>query len=58
MLKTELIVGAAAAADYIGVSRSHVYRLVASGHLPAVRKGDRLYFRKSEIEAAFRSEAA
>lgn len=56
MLADDLIAGAPAAARYVGLAPRAVYHLVEQGHLPAIRKGRRLYFRKSELEAAFRSE--
>lgn len=52
-LNLDLIVGAEAAADYLGISRRMVYRLVDEGHIPAVHKGRRLYFRQSELDRAF-----
>ena len=58
MLKDDLIAGAAAAASECGLTVRQVYKLVDQGRLPAVRKGTRLYFRKSELDAAFRSDAA
>ena len=58
MLSHDLIAGANAAASYAGLTARAIYHLVEQGHLPVIRKGKRLYFRKSELEAAFRSEAA
>lgn len=58
MLNADLISGAADAAAYCGISRRTVYNLVENGRLPVIRKGRKLFFRKSELEAAFRSEAA
>lgn len=55
MLNSDLIEGAADAAAFTGLSRRKIYRLVELGHLPAVRKGRRLYFRKSEVDRAFRA---
>jgi excisionase family DNA binding protein len=49
----DLINGASAAAAYTGLSRRKIYRLTEQGHLPVVRKGRQLYFRKSELERAF-----
>lgn len=57
MLSQDLIAGASAAAMYAGLTPRAIYHLVEQGHLPVIRKGKRLYFRKSELEAAFRSEA-
>lgn len=58
MLNQDLIVGANAAAEYLGLSRSVVYHMVREGRLPVARKGKRLFFRKSEMDAAFRPETA
>jgi excisionase family DNA binding protein len=55
MLHEDLLSGAEAAAGYIGLSRRAIYHLVEAGHLPVTRKGRRLFFRKSELEAAFRT---
>ncbi|PQM27664.1 helix-turn-helix domain-containing protein [Sphingopyxis lindanitolerans] len=58
MLSDDLIRGAADAAKYTGLPRHQIYQLVAKGELPAIRKGEKLFFRKSELDAAFRSDAA
>lgn len=58
MLNMDLIAGASAAAAYAGLTPRAIYHLVEQGHLPCIRKGKRMYFRKSELEAAFRSDAA
>jgi len=58
MLNEDLLAGADAAAAYVGVKRRAIYHLTENALLPVIRKGRRLYFRKSELEAAFRSEAA
>ena len=58
MLSADLLSGAIKAADFIGVTPRTVYHMVERGDLPVIRKGKRLYFRKSELEAAFSSEAA
>jgi excisionase family DNA binding protein len=58
MLADDLLPGATAAAAYIGVTPRAVYHLVEAGHLPAIRKGRKLYFRKSELERAFSAQAA
>jgi excisionase family DNA binding protein len=58
MLKDDLLDGAKAAAAYIGVPQRKVFHMVERGLLPCTRMGRRLYFRRSELEAAFRSEAA
>ena len=54
MLNNDLIQGAAKAASYAGISRRTVYHLVETGRIPHVRMGTRLYFRRSELDAAFR----
>lgn len=58
MLTTDLLSGAKAAAAYIGETPRAVYHMAERGMLPVIRKGRKLYFRKSELEAAFRSEVA
>lgn len=55
MLTDDLLNGAEAAAAYLGVKRAALYHMVAQGHLPVARKGRRLFFRKSELDAAFRA---
>ncbi len=56
MLNADLLSGGKAAAEYIGQTQRAVYHMVEKGLLPVIRKGRRLYFRKSELEAAFRSD--
>ncbi|MBB3475598.1 helix-turn-helix domain-containing protein [Sphingomonas sp. BK345] len=58
MLSEDLLDGANAAAAFIGVKPRVIYHLAEGGHLPVIRKGRRLYFRKTELEAAFSSQAA
>lgn len=58
MLNGDLINGASEAAKFIGISPRTVYHMCEAGTLPFIKKGKRLYFRKSELEAAFRSQAA
>jgi excisionase family DNA binding protein len=58
MLANDLLSGAKAAAEYIGESPRAVYHMAEQGMLPCIRKGRKLYFRKSELDAAFRSEVA
>jgi excisionase family DNA binding protein len=55
-MNTDLIEGAAKAATFTGLSRRKIYRLAEQGHVPVIRKGRRLYFRKSELERAFSVE--
>jgi len=57
MLSNDLLSGAKAAAEYIGETPRAVYHMAEKGLLPVIRKGRKLYFRRSELEAAFRSEA-
>lgn len=52
-MNADLIDGAAAAAEFVGLTRRQVYRLAEQGHLPVIRKGRRLFFRKSELEESF-----
>lgn len=53
-MNDDLVCGAAAAADYTGLSRRVIYRLTDEGLLPVVRMGRRLYYLKSSLKAAFR----
>jgi len=52
MIKDDLIVGARAAAEHIGLSPRFVYSMVERGDLPVIRSGKRLLFRKSELDRA------
>ncbi|WP_265570853.1 helix-turn-helix domain-containing protein [Sphingomicrobium nitratireducens] len=57
MLKNDLIAGAEAAAQECGLKPRAIYHMVENGQLPVIRMGRRLYFRRSELDAAFRSSA-
>lgn len=56
-LSDDLIEGANGAAAFIGTKPRTVYHLVEIGALPCKRMGKKLFFRKSELDAAFRSAA-
>lgn len=56
-LGDDLLAGGNAAAAFMGVTPRAIYHMTAAGQLPVIRKGKRLYYRKSELEAAFRSAA-
>lgn len=57
MLNEDLIAGAKAAAEYCGLTPRQFYHMVYRGDLPVIRKGRAMFFRKSELDAAFRSDA-
>lgn len=59
MLSADLIKGAKAVETETGgvITARQVYHMVEQGHLPVIRKGRALYFRRSELEAAFRSDS-
>ncbi len=57
-LSTDLLAGANAASAYMGVTPRVIYHMTEAGHLPVIRKGRRLFFRKSELEKAFSSDRA
>lgn len=57
-LADDLLAGANAAARFVGVGPRAIYHMTEAGHLPVIRKGRRLYFRKTELEKAFSSAAA
>ena len=54
-LSEDLIRGARAAAEYIGpsVTTRMVFHMAENGHLPCIRKGRALFFRKSDLDEAF-----
>lgn len=56
-LSDDLLEGAAAAAAHIGIKPRAVYRMSEAGYLPVIRKGRKLYYRKSDLDAAFSSNA-
>jgi excisionase family DNA binding protein len=57
-LSDDLLAGAGAAAAYVGLAQRAIYHMVEAGHLPVIRKGRRLYFRKTELDKAFSSGIA
>ncbi|MPT48739.1 MAG: DNA-binding protein [Sphingobium sp.] len=58
MLSDDLLNGAAEAAKYMGLPRASIYHMTKKGLLPVIRKSRRLFYRKSDLDAAFRSEAS
>lgn len=58
MLKNDLVKGAKGAGEYLGLDPRAVYNLVENGSLPCVRMGRILFFRKSELDDVFSSQAA
>lgn len=54
-LSDDLLEGADAAAAHIGLPTRKVYRMTENGHLPVIRKGRKLFYRKSDLEAAFQA---
>lgn len=54
-LSDDLLEGAAAAADYLGIRQRAIYRMTENGDLPAIRKGRKLFYRKSDLERAFQA---
>lgn len=57
MLADDLLKGAKSVEAETGgmITQRQVYHLVEQGLLPVIRKGRSMYFRRSELEAAFRS---
>ena len=53
MIADDLLNGADAASRYTGLPRRQIYHLVEKGYLRPVRMGRRMFFRKSDLEAAF-----
>lgn len=58
MLSEDLLEGAAAIGRYIGKSERATFHLIYQNQIPVIRKGRRIFARKSELERAFSSEAA
>ena len=58
MLSDDLLEGAGAIAGFIGKTERSTYHLIYNDQIPHFRRGRKIYARKSEIEAAFRSEPA
>lgn len=58
MLADDLVAGAKGAARYTGLTERVIYGLVETGRLPTIRMGKRLYFKRSELDAAFSSTRA
>lgn len=56
-LAEDLISGAEAAAAHLGLPVRSIYHMVQTGQLPVIRKGRRLYFRRTELEQSFSSAA-
>lgn len=56
-LSDDLLAGADAAASFIGLPRRAVYRMTETGQLPVIRKGRKLFYRKSDLERAFQAVA-
>ena len=54
-LSFDLLPGAKSAALFTGLTERAIYHLVAQNAVPYSRIGKRLYFRKSELAAAFAS---
>lgn len=57
-LRDDILQGAKAAAEYTGFSRHSIYHMVDLGQLPVVRVGSKMIFRKSELDAALKSQPA
>lgn len=52
-LKDDLLRGAVEAAKYLGLERRTIYRMTERNELPHVKKGSIIFYRKSELDAAF-----
>jgi len=60
MLSTDLIKGAKGVEVETGgvITQRQVYHMIENGRLPVIRMGRAMFFRRSELEAAFRSNLA
>lgn len=57
-LRDDILNGAQAAADWLGLSRRTIYDMTEKGFLPCARFGQRIFYRKSELDQVFRAAAA
>jgi len=57
MLSEDLVRGAKGAAEYTGLPVRTIYHMTEKSLLPVIRKGRALFYRKSDLEAAFRATA-
>lgn len=57
MLSDDLLEGAAAIGRYIGKSERATFHMIYQGQLPIIRKGRRIFARKSQLDRAFTSAA-
>lgn len=55
-LRDDLLAGATAAAEYLGIDRRKVFRMTSEGQLPVIRKGRLLFYRKSDLARSFTSD--
>lgn len=58
MLSEDLIKGARAAAVFTGLKEREIYHMTEKGHLPVIRKGRCLFYRKTDLEKSFSAEPA
>jgi hypothetical protein len=57
LLNEDLLAGGAAIAAYIGQSERATWHMIYSGELPVIRKGRKIFARKSDLERAFSAAA-
>ncbi|WP_278376976.1 helix-turn-helix domain-containing protein [Sphingobium yanoikuyae] len=59
MISQDLVKGAKGAAAFLGpaVNANAIYHMVRTNRLPVIRMGKSMFFRKSELEAVFQSQA-
>ncbi|WP_088473432.1 helix-turn-helix domain-containing protein [Sphingopyxis witflariensis] len=57
-LKDDLLSGVKEISDFVGEDQQVTGRLIRQGLLPAFKRGRKIFARRSEINAAFRSDAA
>jgi excisionase family DNA binding protein len=54
-LADDLLKGARAASEYTGLPLRTIYHMTEKSQLPVIRMGRVLYFRKSDLDLAFRA---
>ena len=59
-LSEDLLNGAGDAAEFVFGNRAKrraIYRMTEAGELPVIKKGRRLFYRKSDLDRAFQAAA-
>jgi len=58
MLREDLLKGAKAAAAHCGLTERQIWHLTEQGHLKCTKLGRSLFYKKSDLDAAFNRAAS